>query len=120
MTDSPIPGAADKITDLRRRHEQLAANIAHYEARVSRNAQELQLLNQRPSSRNASRGGAEDVNANEDDEAEMQESAESEETGSMTKQDLEAELAQVRELERKRKALEARVMGFESDLKGLA
>ena len=38
----------------------------------------------------------------------------------MTKGDLEREMADVRELERKRKALEARVTGFESDLKGLA
>ena len=37
-----------------------------------------------------------------------------------TKADLEREMAEVKDLERKRKALESRVMGFESDLRGLA
>ena len=38
----------------------------------------------------------------------------------MTKEDLAREMAEVKELERKRQALESRVTGFESDLKGLA
>ncbi|KAK5119179.1 hypothetical protein LTR85_007793 [Meristemomyces frigidus] len=112
----PIPGASDKIAALRRRHEQLAANIAHYEDRVSRNTQELQLMN-RPASRT---GYAE---ADEEDEVEAEPGFE-EAYGAtasvpMTKEDLQREEHEIRELERKKKGLEQRVTGMERDLGGL-
>lgn len=85
-------------------------NIAHYEDRVSRNTQELQFMSARPASR-ASQNA-------EDDDGPIQEDAAA--FATLTKEDLARELEEVRELERKRKGLESRVMGFESDLKGLA
>ncbi|KAK4539306.1 hypothetical protein LTR36_000799 [Oleoguttula mirabilis] len=115
----PIPGASDKIDALRRRHEQLAANIAHYEDRVSRNAQELQLMN-RPASRASYAAAGE-----EDDEEEVVEAGsesvddvEADATSSvpMTKADLQREEHEIRELERKKKGLEQRVTGMERDL----
>ncbi|KAK5743512.1 hypothetical protein LTR17_002687 [Elasticomyces elasticus] len=107
--ENPIPGAADKIAGLRERHQLLTANIAHYEDRVARNAQELQLMN-RPSSR----GGYRD---DEDDTTK----AMLENVGpSMTREDLRREEEEVRELERKKRGLEERVSGMERDLGGLA
>ncbi|KAK4903260.1 hypothetical protein LTR27_000188 [Elasticomyces elasticus] len=104
----PIPGAADKISALRERHRELTANIAHYEDRVARNAQELHLMN-RPSSRGGYRDG-------EDAEADVGVS----EGPAMTREDLRREEEEVRELERKKRGLEERVSGMERDLGGLA
>lgn len=114
---SPIPGATDKIADLRRRHEQLAANVAHYEDRVARNAQELVLM-----SRPASRGGY-----TEEEDEDLAggvvglEEANAGATASipMTKEDLRREEEEIRELERKKRGLEERVTGMERDLGGL-
>ncbi|TKA66203.1 hypothetical protein B0A55_08628 [Friedmanniomyces simplex] len=111
----PIPGEADKIDSLRRRHQQVAANIAHYEDRVGRNAQELQLMN-RPSSRGGYRDGPEENMA----EAEpASEEAAATGAATITKEDLRREEEEVRELERKKKGLEERVTGMERDLAGL-
>lgn len=110
-TFSPIPGATEKITALRLRHEQLAANIAHYEDRVARNTQELQLMN-RPNSRHAA------FAEEETEEADVDEV----DTGagtSMTREDLEREEQEISELERKKRGLEQRVSGMEKDLGGL-
>ncbi|KAF2769495.1 DASH complex, subunit Spc34 [Teratosphaeria nubilosa] len=100
----PIEGAKEKIAALRRRHEQLAVNIAHYEDRVNRNTQELQLQN-RPTS-----GGAyDDEELSIDDNDAMP----------ATKEDLMREAEEVRELERKKQMLEERVTGMSKDLGGL-
>ncbi|KAK5725528.1 hypothetical protein LTR15_003716 [Elasticomyces elasticus] len=105
----PIPGAADKIAGLRERHQQLTANISHYEDRVARNAQELQLMS-RPSSRGGYR----------DDDEEGVEPVVLAEGPMMTREDLRREEEEVRELERKKRGLEERVSGMEKDLGGLA
>ncbi|KAK3112396.1 hypothetical protein LTR53_011367 [Teratosphaeriaceae sp. CCFEE 6253] len=105
---SPIPGAAEKISALRARHQQLAANIAHYEDRVARNAQELQLMN-RPPSRGGEREDVEVVDPDEEEDA----------AGQMTRHDLKVEEEEVRRLEGKKKGLEERVSGMEKDLGGL-
>ncbi|KAK3643152.1 hypothetical protein LTR56_004991 [Elasticomyces elasticus] len=105
----PIPGAADKIAGLRERHRELVGNIAHYEDRVARNAQELQLMN-RPSSRGGYR----------DDEDVAGGTMEVVEGPTMTREDLRREEEEVRELERKKRGLEERVSGMERDLGGLA
>ncbi|KAK5169186.1 uncharacterized protein LTR77_006495 [Saxophila tyrrhenica] len=105
----PIPGANDRIAGLRRRHQQLAANINHYESLVAEQSTQLQAMN-----RPTSRGGysePEDVEAGAaglDDVAIP-----------MTKEDLEREEQEVRDLERKKRALEERVEGMERDLGGL-
>ncbi|KAK0264113.1 hypothetical protein LTR91_021286 [Friedmanniomyces endolithicus] len=111
----PIPGAADRIDSLRTRYQELAASIAHYEDRVGRNAQELQLMN-RPSSR----GGYRDQN----DESVAAGGAAGPEqvdsgTAKMTIEDLRREEEEVKELERKKRGLEERVTGMEKDLGGL-
>ena len=104
---SPIPGANDSIAQLRRRHQQLAANIAHYEARVAEQTRELQAMN-RPTSRT----GYSDDGAAEG-------GAVVEASIPLTKEDLEREEEEIRELERKKRGLEDRVTGMERDLGGL-
>jgi hypothetical protein len=102
----PIAGASDRINSLRRRHQQLAANIAHYEGVVADQTAQLQAMN-RPTSRT---GYSDDGKvADEDDETSIP----------LTKEDLEKEELEVKELERKKKGLEDRVEGMEKDLGGL-
>ncbi|KAK4574085.1 hypothetical protein LTR86_001846 [Recurvomyces mirabilis] len=115
----PIPGATDRIAELRQRHQQLLANIAHYEDRVSRNTQELQLMNRATSRTGYGR-------ENDGHDAETGNLAESEDNGTssttvpLTKDDLRREEEEIRELERKKRGLEERVTGMERDLGGLA
>lgn len=104
---SPMPGVPENITQLRRRHQQLEANIAHYEARVSEQTKELQAMN-----RSSSRTGYSDDGGEE-------EPKDGDETIPLTKEDLEREEEEIKELERKKKGLEERVTGMEKDLSGL-
>ena len=103
---SPIPNAIDRITSLRRRHQQLAANIAHYEGVVAEQTAQLQAIN-RPTSRT----GYSDDGKVEDEAGEA--------SIPLTREDLEREEQEVRELERKKRGLEERVEGMERDLGGL-
>lgn len=103
---SPIPNANERITSLRRRHQQLAANIAHYEGVVADQTAQLQAMN-RPTSRT----GYSDDGKAEDDAGEV--------SIPLTREDLEREEQEVKELERKKKGLEDRVEGMERDLGGL-
>ncbi|EME81095.1 uncharacterized protein MYCFIDRAFT_211749 [Pseudocercospora fijiensis CIRAD86] len=102
-----IPGTADRIAQLRRRYGQLTANIRHYEAKVLQQAEELAKT---------SRSYSQD--ADDDPMADIDEDAASNITP-VTKEELEAEEAEIRELERKKRALEERVTGMERDLGGL-
>ncbi|KAF2152667.1 DASH complex, subunit Spc34 [Myriangium duriaei CBS 260.36] len=101
----PIPGAMEEIGRLRARHEQLRENIAHYEDKVARNARQLEGMK---------KWGYDEM---EDDDVDMQ-SGDAPEL-SMTKEDLEREEREIRELERKKKGLESRVSEMEKDLGGL-
>lgn len=102
-----IPGAADQISQLRRRYQQLTANIAHYEKLVSQQTEDLAKLNRAPVT-----SDDEDLLPDEDEDPTI--------TGvPMSKEDLEREEAEIKELEQKKKSLEARVTGMEKDLGGL-
>lgn len=108
-----MSGAHDRIVALRRRHQQLTANIAHYEARVAEQTKELQAMN-RPSSRSghvADDDGDYDAPGNTDDAKEQ--------GIVLTKEDLEKEEQECAELEKKKKGLEERVEGMDKDLGGL-
>lgn len=87
----------------------MTANIAHYEARVSEQGDQLRAMN-RPSSRGGhSESG--DTSGLADDAKDV--------TIPTTKEDLEREEREVQELESKKKALEERVEGMGRDLGGL-
>lgn len=103
----PMPGARDKIMQLRQRHQQLMSNIAHYEARVEFQAKELERMNH-------------SVDFEVDDVFDDGETGKQPmSTALPNPADLEREEAEVRELERKKKTLEDRVTDMERDLGGL-
>lgn len=100
---SPVAGAQDKITSLRYRHEIISGSIANLEERVARNTDELDQM----------RGSYGD-DGDYDNPALSQAV-----TPEVTDDDIERELEEIRELERRKRAMEARVTGMERDLGGL-
>nr|OQO28791.1 hypothetical protein B0A51_04934 [Rachicladosporium sp. CCFEE 5018] len=104
----PVPGAAARMSELRRRQQQLEANVAHYEERVARQTRELERMKGRWESGDEGGAGVETEQDGDGDESQV-----------MTKEDLEREEEEVRELERKKRGLEERVTGMERDLGGL-
>jgi hypothetical protein len=90
----PIPGANERISQLSRRYHQLAANIQHYEGRVALQSRELERMHRQPI-----------------DEGQY--------VAPMTQEDMMREEEEIRELESKKRSLEARVTGMERDLGGL-
>jgi len=106
----PTAGSAEKIASLRERYEQLTANISHYQDRVARNAQQLDLMYQRT--------GHDDADFEDDDFAGPAIPARTNAPG-MTREDLEREEQEIKDLERKKRGLEERVTGMEKDLGGL-
>ncbi|KAK6433308.1 hypothetical protein LTR95_010511, partial [Oleoguttula sp. CCFEE 5521] len=104
----PIPGAAARMSELRRRQQQLEANVVHYEERVARQTRELERMKGRWESGDGVADGEPMTEQPGEDASEM-----------MTKEDLEREEEEVRELEKKKRGLEERVTGMERDLGGL-
>lgn len=98
----PVPGAAEEIRRLKARHEQLRANIAHYEDKVARNSLQLDDMTRR------SHQGIADT----DDTINAPDAV-------MTREELEKEEREIGDLERKKKGLESRVSEMEKDLGGL-
>ena len=109
----PIAGANERISQLTRRYQQLAANIEHYEGRVALQSMELERMH-RPS-------GAGYYEEDDEDMLDPDVHAVDDENlvAPMTKEDLMREEEEIRELERKKRGLEDRVTGMERDLGGL-
>lgn len=103
QVNSPVAGAQEKITSLRYRHNIVSSSIAKLEERVTRNTEELDQM----------RGSYGD-----DDDYDSPISSQAA-TPEVTDEDIERELEEIRELERRKRALEARVTGMERDLGGL-
>ena len=108
----PIAGAPEKITSLRSRFEQLSSSIVRYEARVAKQQAQLTKMSKRAS------GEYEDKDEDEDEEDDANGDAQADEF-QVTQEDLDREMEEIRQLEEKKKALEDRVSGMESDLGGL-
>ncbi|KAL9586098.1 MAG: hypothetical protein Q9212_001136 [Teloschistes hypoglaucus] len=110
----PIAGAKDRIVSLRPRFDQLTSSIARYEARVSKHTSQLAKMNRRG-----------DLSQEVDDyELDEHGSTRNDDATKLTEtlitvEDLEKEEQEIRELERKKRALEDRVSGMERDLGGL-
>jgi chromosome segregation ATPase len=94
----PIPGAQERIANLRKRYGKVRTNLDVLEAQVQRQTRELERMNGR---------GLEDDAAGEEEEIEI------------TDEDLAREEEEIRELERRKRQLEERVSGMERDLGGL-
>ncbi|KAI9723642.1 MAG: hypothetical protein M1812_000942 [Candelaria pacifica] len=111
--ENAIPGVSEKISALRARSDQLTSSIAHYEARVSKQATQLERMN-----RPRHFGGEEEEDDPDDDEINITPVA----TGGgveVTEEDLRREQEEIQELEKKKRGLEDRVSGMERDLGGL-
>ncbi|KAF4172662.1 hypothetical protein CNMCM8694_002205 [Aspergillus lentulus] len=94
----PVTGAQEKIATLRYRHELISDSIAQLEDRVARNTAELEQMSH--------------SYGDEYDEYDNPTTAPPE----VTDADIEREIEEIRELERRKRALEARVSGMERDL----
>lgn len=109
-TSSPIHGAMEKINSLRARHEQLTSSIERYEARIAKQTSQLDRINRR------------DAHEDEDepcDDPDNDELPRSPEQVHITAEDIECEEEEMRELEKKKRGLLARVSSMERDLGGL-
>lgn len=103
---SPVPGAQEKISNLRYRHETIAKSIAKLEDRVATNTAELEQMRH-------------SYDDDEDDYAAASVSLSQPEAPTVTDEDIEQEMAEIRELERRKRRLEDRVTGMDRDLGGL-
>lgn len=98
---SPIPGALEKIADLRDRHMRLRSSLNYYEELAADQAEQLSKLNK-----------PREFGPTEDDDEEETE----EEQKFYTEEDMNQEVQETKELERKKRVLEERVAGMEKDL----
>lgn len=105
-----MEGAIEKISALRSRYARVKGSLAYYEAKVARQARELERMN-RPSDWD---GESDD----EDPNGHFPPVGEEPET-TVTQEDLRLEEEEVKELERRKRELEDRVTGMEKDLGGL-
>ncbi len=105
-----MEGAREKIAALRARYSRVKTSLAHYEARVARQARDLERMN---------RPGDWEGESGDDEEGETGDGENYDEEVVVTDEDLRREEEEIRELERKKKELEDRVSGMERDLGGL-
>jgi predicted RNase H-like nuclease (RuvC/YqgF family) len=96
---SPVPGAIQKIANLRYRHGELSESIARLEARVAEQAAQLEQMNYKV-----------------EDDVEIETYSRPVE---VTDEDLERELEEIRELEQRKQMMEERVRAMEGDIGGL-
>ncbi|KAE8351480.1 DASH complex subunit Spc34 [Aspergillus coremiiformis] len=100
----PVAGAQEKIASLRYRHQLMAESILKLEGRVARNTAELEKMS------HSYGDGYDDYETT----GTLQPDA-----ADITEADIEREMEEIRELERKKRTLEAHVSGMERDLGGL-
>lgn len=102
-----MPGVREKIGSLRMRYEKLSSSIANYESRVSQQTIKLARMNR-----------SKDDAYNEEDftEADVPIAHMASQESRVTTADLEKEVQEIRELEKKKRALEDRIRGIERDL----
>lgn len=104
---SPIQGALERINSLRTRHEQLSSSIGRYEAKVAKQASQLNRMNH-----------PEDFDEVDNDQ-DYEDDYPITEDVTISKEELAREEQEMRELEAKKRGLEDRVSGMERDLGGL-
>lgn len=116
MNGSPIPGATERIATFRARYEQLSSSISYQDARVAKQAAELDRI-YRPKDFDEDEDG---VGEDQDVDREFRLSAQVLAKGSQVDDiDMKQEEKEIKELERKKRGLEDRVSGMERDLGGL-
>ncbi|KAJ5110937.1 hypothetical protein N7532_001472 [Penicillium argentinense] len=100
----PVAGAQEKIARLRYRHEIIADSVAQLEDRVAANTAELEQMRQ---------------SYDDDDYNYSHPAVPLQDVPEVTDEDIEQEMAEIADLERRKRALEARVSGMDRDLGGL-
>lgn len=111
--DSPVAGAPEKIASLRTRHGRLTSSISRFEARVAKQTGQLARMNKGKSYEEQN----DDLDGDLED-AQTVAPAYSEGI-QVSAEDFGIEEEEIRELEKKKRALEERVAGMERDLGGL-
>ncbi|KXX75042.1 Reticulocyte-binding protein 2 a [Madurella mycetomatis] len=101
----PLPGALERIPAQRQKYAQQSNTLAYYEAKVAEQQEALERMN-------AERMYDGDGDEDEDEKDENK-------GGVLTKEDLRREEEAVRELDKKKRELQARLRAIESDLGGL-
>lgn len=109
----PLPGALERIPELRQKWANQNNTLAYYEAKVAEQAERLVRMNKRP-----------DDSGDEDDEEVGDEEGEDPVNSGvmdslMTEEDLRREEEEVRELDKKKKELQERLRAMDKDLGGL-
>ena len=104
----PIVGAPERIASLRSRYELVNASINRYEARVSKQNVQLARLKKNDDDDNDE---PEDTDEGPAEQAPLE--------SHVTQEDIQHELDEIEELEKKKRMLEERVSGMERDLGGL-
>ncbi|KAI9837809.1 MAG: hypothetical protein M1819_006743 [Sarea resinae] len=105
----PIPGAAERISSLRGRYQQLTSSLTEYEARVAKQAAQLERMN-RPKAYDG------DDDFDDDEALDVPVGVENVE---FTEEELRSEEEEIRQLEKRKRGLEERVSGMEKDMGGL-
>ncbi|KAJ5335361.1 hypothetical protein N7452_007764 [Penicillium brevicompactum] len=100
----PVAGAQQKIANLRYRHEMISDSIARLEARVATNTAELDQMRR--------------SYGDEEDELEPAPVTQPD-VPEISDEDIEREMAEIRDLELRKRGLQERVTGMERDLGGL-
>ena len=104
----PIAGGLERIASLRSRYDQLQASITRLEGRVAKQTSQLAALNKHK-----------DGDDFEDEEEGAEDNDEDAPETNVTETDIQKENEEIEELEKKKRLLEERVTGMESDLGGL-
>jgi hypothetical protein len=102
----PLPGALERIPAQRQKYAQQSNTLAYYEGKVAEQQGALERMN------------LERVRDEEEEEEEESRHG-AEEIVGMTEEDLRREEAEVRELDKKKRELQARLRAIERDLGGL-
>lgn len=110
----PLPGALERVPEMRQKWANQSNTLAYYEAKVAEQAERLVRIHKRPDDYG--------------DEGEDEEEEEDEDEGAvnhgimdslMTEEDLRSEEESVKELDKKKKELQERLRAMDKDLGGL-
>ncbi|TLS24530.1 hypothetical protein PpBr36_08253 [Pyricularia pennisetigena] len=102
----PLPGALERIPEMRQKYAHQRNTLAYYEARVAEQTSRLERMNR-------------DRYAEEDDTQDDEEAEDQGVDDGFTEEDLRREEEEVRELDRKKKELQQRLKAMDKDLGGL-
>ncbi|KAL1873878.1 hypothetical protein Daus18300_003750 [Diaporthe australafricana] len=108
----PLPGALERVPEMRQKWANQSNTLAYYEAKVAEQAERLVRMNKRPDDYGDE---GEDVDE-EEDEAPVNPGIMD---SLMTEEDLRREEEEVRELDKKKKELQERLRAMDKDLGGL-